>query len=451
MIDLSSQQRRDTSSSVVSSLQPSALVRMLARRPTATLLLIAGVLVSWFASQRQGQDYSTLYVTARALIERAPLYDLAWQKQIFPSCCALAPPLGMFYPPATGIAVLPLALLPYELSAIVWFSVSVLVLIGGVRALVRTLRPAPDDALWMSAAGLLLLSAAVRWGITPLQAAPLLLGLLCFTVAALESERWRTALAITLFVTALKITLALPFLGLLFVYGRYRGIVVALSAAAALNVLAFMQLGGESAVRAYIANTQLLEAYHDVNTPDAWSPISVPRTDLAYLLHGIGVPLQLARLGGLMLSGLAGLWFAWLVFAAGSRPSSGATHRYLMPMVCLSLVCVYHHHYDIALVMAPFVMRIIATPGVRPISRAEWALVPLALVASLAPTATLLRAAVTLLGPQWRGCVTLLFPTVVALALVGSLAALTQHVLQQRARRGLLPVSDGTAGELRST
>src|SRR5258708_39261954 len=93
------------------------------------------------------------------------------------------------FPPATGFAMLPLALLPFAQAKILWFVIINLTLVLGIRALVRVAAPSIGPHAWMMIAGIILLSAAIRWGMMLLQGAPFVLGLLCFFVATLHKDR----------------------------------------------------------------------------------------------------------------------------------------------------------------------------------------------------------------------------------------------------------------------
>jgi hypothetical protein len=396
------------------------------------LLLLVGAAASWLASTRQGQDYSTLHVTALALVQASPLYETDWQQSVFPACCRLPAPWGMFYPPSTGLAVLPLGLLPYSLAEPLFLLLIVAAVVVGVRTLVRTVAPDSPTHVWTISSGAILLSACMRWGMTPLQGAPLVTGLLCLMLAAMIKDQAVLAFALATFAISFKLTLALPFLGLLFLYRRYFLLAATGVTWVLLNALGFVRLGGSSAFQGYLRNVRMVETLDNVNTPDAWSAISVPRTDWAYFFHGIGVPVELARIVALCLSALVALWLLAQSLRISKKPTLDLTIAFLTPAICLSLLCVYHHHYDIALIVVP----VVAALGLRSPGRftpALWLLLPLLAVAALAPVASLLRWIVTLFGPQARGLITLMFPAVITLALVGSLAHLW------RATAGPLP------------
>ncbi len=214
-------------------------------------LMIGGSVVGWLASRRQGADYASLQLMGRGIALGSPIYDLAWQKAEFSRLFdGIGPPLGMFYPPATGFTMLPFALLPVRIGQLLWYALMTLAVVCGVRALVRTAAPTAGRHIWMITAGLVLISSALRWGMTPLQGAPLVLGLLCFLIVSLHADRPYLAFAIAAFATAFKITLALPFLGLLFLYRRHSAWVAALVVWVMLNAAGFARLGGLSALAA---------------------------------------------------------------------------------------------------------------------------------------------------------------------------------------------------------
>ena len=159
------------------------------------LVLIAGVVGGWVIAARDGfigGDFATLYEMARGIATGTNVYDVHLM-QTFPERYGAPQPPGMFYPPATGFSVLPLVLLPYEAAKITWFLVMTGAVVFGIRALVRLLSPASGNHVWMISAGFVLFSASMRWGMTLLQGAPLMFGLLCFLIVALHRGHPRAA------------------------------------------------------------------------------------------------------------------------------------------------------------------------------------------------------------------------------------------------------------------
>jgi Glycosyltransferase family 87 len=388
------------------------------------LLIAAGVFASWAESTRQGHDYASIYLTASGVLTKSPIYDARWQKAAFLRCCGIAFPQGMFYPPATGLITLPLGLVPYPYAHVAWLVLLIGVLLLGARALIRLARPSAPRHYWMIATGLVLLSACVRWGMTPAQGAPLLLGLLCIFVVALH-RGWSVAIFfIGAIAATLKPTLALPFLGLILLHRRYWTFAGVLATLISLNVVGFARLGGLSAAAAYQNNVRILEALGDINTPDPWSLLSVPRVDWIYLFYGLGGNLLASRVATLILAGGTALWLLRESRQVRGPIELSVTAAFLAPLVYLANASVYHHHYDISLIIAPLLL---SWFGSRRLRRPGWAtvlLVPFLVVIGIVPVERTRDLILNRFGSRGPGFVNLMFPITMTLAMIGSLVIL---------------------------
>jgi hypothetical protein len=311
-----------------------------------------------------------------------------------------------------------------------WFALLCGSIVVGVRALVRAARPKAGPELWAITSGVVLLSACVRWGMTPQQGAPLMLGLLCLFLAALHGERAWVALALAIVAVALKMTLALPFLALLVLHRRYAAVAATLAASAVFDVAGFVRVGGLRTLSLYQENVRQLEAFGDINTPDPWDPLSVARLDWTYLFYGLTGNLGAARLATLLLSGAVALWLL-IEMLRVRRPIDVTTSAaFLAPTVLLGCACVYHHHYDISPFVAPLVVLALRARDVRPPAWTVAALAPLVVIMALLPAAQIGPLAVRLFGPSGVGLKNLMFPLSLSLAMAGSLAILRQTVKQ---------------------
>jgi len=400
----------------------------------ATGLLLIAILGAFAASRRQGQDFASLQLTAVGLATRAPLYDPQWLRTVYPIRYGLGAPQGVFYPPATGVVMLPFAPLPFRVAQVAWLAVMIVSIVVGVRALVRLARPESSRTSWVLAAAVVLLSACVRWGTTPLQGAPLVLGLLCLFVQAIHLNRWGIAYAIAALVLAFKFTLALPFLGLLLLHRRYGGLAFALFAAVALNVAGFAWLGGRSVFEAYRQNIAFVEAFGDINTPDPWDPVSVPRLDWAYLFYGVSRNIAGARLLTMLASAGTLLWLCWEGFKVRNRLTLQTTIAFLTPLACLGMLSVYHHHYDASLLAAPFLLVVLLSPSA--LSRSKWAVAmafPLVFMMALLPIAVTQSLCRSVLGSNGTAIMNLAFPVAMTLTLLGALVVLRNTVGTGRA------------------
>ncbi|HEX2674802.1 MAG TPA: glycosyltransferase family 87 protein, partial [Polyangiaceae bacterium] len=334
-------------------------------------------------------------------------------------------PQGMFYPPATAFSMLPFAALPYALGKFVWHSTIVLTVIFGIRSLVRLAMPRAGNHVWMFCAGVVLLSAALRWGMMLLQGAPLVLGMLCFFVAAANGNRPKLAAALAIAAVAVKMTLALPFLGILLLRRRLVPVVAAGATWALLNAAGFAIMG-HGAFASYRANVGDLESFGNINAPDPWNPLSLPRLDWTTLLYGVTGHLSLARTVSLGLTAFVALWLLREGLRVRDPLSLQSTSLFLTPLVCLGSLCVYHHQYDAALFFAPALLSaLVFGPELRP----RWAVylaLPLVAMILLLPIGLVQRIAENTLGLRGVGLLKLAFPVAFNLALLGSLIVLSR-------------------------
>jgi hypothetical protein len=393
----------------------------------AVVVVLIAISISWITSRRQGQDFGYLYAASVGIATGAPIYDTQWQKAAFERW-GLPLPQGVFYPPATGFASLPFAMLPYSLAEFLWFVILVTAVLLGVQRLVRLGRPDARRSTVALAAGLVLMSACVRWGITPLQGAPLILGLLCFLIVGLHSNRPIMVFMVALFATTFKFTIALPFLGLLLLHECYAALLGSVMISGVLNILGFIRVGGLTALRDYRGGIVTLESLGTVNTPNPWDPQSSPRLDWTYLFTGIIGNVPISRILAVVFSGLI---LAWLFLESRRiyRPVNlTTTAAFLVPLVCVGVLSVYHHHYDISPIIAPLLVLGTRFPDPKLFRRAWawWLLAPQVLMIATFPTATTQRLVVRLFGEHWIGLLNLTFPLTTTLTLVGSLVILHQ-------------------------
>jgi len=400
----------------------------------AALVLFAGLAVNW-AVGRGGVDFPSMYVTGRGALTGVNIYQ-ASATEHFQELYGVERPIAMFYPPATSFMMLPFAILPYPLAKLAWLLTIDIVLITGVRALVRFAAPEAGNHVWMLTVGVVLLSSALRWSMMLLQAAPLVLGMLCWFVVVVQREQrgWSTVLAII--AVAVKMTLSLPFLGLLLLRRRYLAACAAVSTWAALNTIGFIRMGS-TAFNDYRQSVATLEAFGNINTPDPWNALSLPRLDWTYLFYGLSGNLAMAKLATLALTGFVSLWLLKEGFFARQPPTLEDTTLFLAPLVCLGSLCVYHHQYDACMYFCPAILTII---GVGKRARPRWAAVmtlPLLAMILVLPIGVAQRLASSVLGPFGVGLLKLSFPIAFTAALIGSLAMLrvgtTRSLRSQRA------------------
>jgi hypothetical protein len=401
----------------------------LERHITKKILHIFGVAVlglalvtSWLASKRQGQDFGVIYAVGIGIAKGVPIYDSEWQKVAFADW-GLPPVKNVPYPPSAGFIALPFASLSYDYARSLWFLVMAVAVILSVRGLIRLTFPESAPSVWTFSAAGILLSACIRWGMTPLQGAPLVFGLLAVMIVALHTDRPRVAAFIAACVTALKFTVAFPFLALLLLHRLYREFFGAVVFVGFLNVVGFARMGGMSAFNAYRSGLQGHELPGTVDSPDPWDTQSVSRLDWPYMLNGLFGQFDGFRLVALAVFGLVCLWL--FVRANSLKPpvSLDTTAIFLAPLVCINLLSVYHHHYDVSPLLAPLIVFVAKYNNTRCFShKMAWYLMsPLILMMAVMPMALSKTYADLVLGASGQGLVNMLFPIATTMMLAGSL------------------------------
>jgi Glycosyltransferase family 87 len=376
--------------------------------------LVGGIVMSLAAVARGGVDFPVLYVMGRALLTGTNVY-LPAQAAAFPAEFGVPPP-GMFYPPVTCFAFMPLALLPFGVAKWLFALLIDAAIIWGIRAMVRTAAPRAAPHVWMIAAGVVLASAAMRWGMMLLQPSPLILGLLCWFVSLLDLRRHRLAVAIAMLAMILKMTLALPFLGLLALGHRWKNIVLITTTWIALNVFGFWRMG-PGAFAQYQRNISGIEELGYINSPDLWRPVALPRLDWVALFYALTESLTFARAATFVLAGVCGLWILWIIFLDRRRTETRTLAPFLGAMVCLGSLIVYHHQYDAILFFAPVILGVLL-PERRP-RLGHWLIAPLVLMILVLPIGKAQTVLGSVLGLLGIALVKLAFPVAFTLALVG--------------------------------
>jgi len=377
----------------------------------------------WWSSTRigAGTDIFPLHFIGLGVLNGIHIYDHAVQSEQFASRYAVGLP-EVVYPPSTGFAMAPFSLLPASLVPGVWLFAMIIVAVLGLRSLAQFLRPKANWALW---AAVVLLSSCIRWGVTPLQGAPLMMGLLALFYPAVIREKYGRAGVIAAYAVAFKFTMALPFVGLLAIRRKW-GIVLFLACSwAALNVLGFARVGGLTAFADYRHSVAGFESMAYINTPDPWASFSVPRVDLVYLLYGITRNVPLSHFLTLAACGLTLGYLTLRAWQFGSGAVRSHLPAFIMPLVCVSMLSVYHHHYDLALAAVPLMLAWLPPSSLPSAPHAilgplTW---PLAAVMAFVPVGTV-QSALNLFSPVAVGIFHMAFPIATCLALFDSLRVL---------------------------
>jgi Glycosyltransferase family 87 len=377
------------------------------------LSLAGGVVISLY-NVGGGVDFPVLYVMGQGLLRGENVYA-AELTAAFPTRFGVAPS-GMYYPPATAFAVAPLALMPYTAAKWAFASVIVVVLVTGIRALVSVAAPNRPPHWWMIAAAIVLISAAMRWGTMLLQVAPLIFGLLCWFVSLSFRGRERAATAVAILAVVLKVTLSLPFVGLLFLRRRWGSLVLVGVAWAALSTIGFWRMGPE-AVPEYRRSVADLGGLNTIDSPDLWDLNARPRLDWIAGFYSLTKDLTLSRLSALALTVACGVWLAWMALRSRASQEEPIAIPFLGALVCVGSLSVYHHQYDAILLFAPAILVVLKY---RPEYRIGAALVvPILVMMLLLPIGRTERVLMNILGSSGSGLLKLAFPIAFTVALVG--------------------------------
>jgi Glycosyltransferase family 87 len=375
-------------------------------------------------------DFPVIYVMARSVLNGTNVY-LPEVTAAFSTDFGVAQ-FGVFYPPATGFAALPFAFLPYGVAKWAFAVLCAVAITLGVRALVRLAKPESPSHLWMIAAGIVLASSAMRWGMMLLQVAPLVLGLLCWCVSLLHRGKPRAAVAVAIVGMSLKMTLALPFLGLLALRRHFVGAATVVAAWVTLNVIGFWHMGPGS-FEHYQRSIHELETIGHISSPDPWRPIALPRLDWVSLFYGITADLTFARTAALAAAAACFLWLAWCALRNPRPYDLRATTAFLGATTCLGSLAVYHHQYDAILFFAPALLGALLFDA-----KDRWGyllIAPLLAMILVLPIGKAQDVLASLMGLTGVGLLKLSFPVAFTLALIGCLVLIGVPVKETAVNR----------------
>jgi hypothetical protein len=181
------------------------------------------------------------------------------------------------------------------------------------------------------------------------------------------------------------VTFGLPFFLMAMAQRRFKLTAAMLALVAALNIVGLYRMGGPSILADYRANFALFEKPGQPNYPDPRAFNSMARTDWPYLLNAFNPSFERNNFLGYILTLGALGWLALEVFPARKRLREDIPTLALTgPLAAISLLAVYHHHYDMGLLLLPLIAYL-GRQELRRIS-ASWVYVlPVGLYAGLYP------------------------------------------------------------------
>src|SRR5579883_3574771 len=90
--------------------QKAASGRNLALLAVGLLLIATGIKIGWSVSRGRGEDLAYMFALSKAVVAGKNVYEPETQRAVFVETTGFDPSAGMYYPPSTGIVLLPLTL-----------------------------------------------------------------------------------------------------------------------------------------------------------------------------------------------------------------------------------------------------------------------------------------------------------------------------------------------------
>jgi hypothetical protein len=363
------------------------------------LLILLGIVINRHAFNTWGHDFAQHYISAWLLREGKNVYNHQLQVDAYMRYVGGVQSWGHFYTPGAAVLALPSTIFPYPVIRESWFWIATAVTIGALGWFMAAYIPAWDRPTRVLVIGLILCAASTRWAFKTAQPATMILGLFGVFLAELKAGRKWSAFLAGALVGATKVTFALPFV-LMGLAQRRIGIVAAMVAFwAALNVIGIYGMGGPSILVDYRANMAEFERPDQLNYPDPRGFNSLARTDWPYILNAVDPDFSRNNAIGALLSLICLGWLTYEVIRHKERlHDDDATMALSASVLAISMLAVYHHHYDIGLLLLP----VLAFTGRKAFHsiRAAWVYsVPVVLYAGFFPYEKASKLADWLVGP----------------------------------------------------
>ncbi len=397
------------------------------------LLIGAGLAVNRHAFDSLGVDFAPQYMSAWMLREGKNVYDFDVQRDGYMRHVGAVTTWAHFHPPAAAVVALPATLLPYPQAREAWFIISTLVMLAGLWLFMAAYIKNWDASYRVLVLGIIMCAAATRWSFKVAQPGPIVLGAFGMFLTALKSERpWPAFLAGGL-VASMKVTFGLPFFALALAQRRFKLTAAMLCFVGALNVIGLYGMGGPSIIADYKANFAQFERPDQMNYPDPRGFNSLSRTDWAYIFNAIDPNFGRNNILALCLSLASFIWLGLLILWATKERMRDDTVTLMMtgPLAALSMLAVYHHHYDMGILLLPLIAYV-GRAEIRRIRAIWFYAVPVALYVGLYPYEKAAWVVNSLIGPSSVLITKPLACAVCIVAFAASMLAL-QSVLRSKA------------------
>jgi hypothetical protein len=319
------------------------------------VLAVVGILIARRAFNEWGHDLAQLYMSSWLLREGRNVYDMAVQHDGYARHIGSVTTWGHFYPPGSAVALLPATVIPYWLARELWFYGGVAAMFYGLWRFMAAYIPSWDRSLRVLVLGIIMCTACVRWGFKVAQPASLILGIFGLFLAELKTRRSWLLLLSAGFAGCVKVTFGLPFLLIIAAQRRIKLAICLLAIWGGANVIGIIGMGGFHILADYRANMADFERPDQLNYPDPRGFNSLARTDWPYVLNAIDPNFHRNNMIGYALSLITFAWLAWELLRASKATMRGdiATLALTGPAAAISMLAVYHHHYDMCFLLLP--------------------------------------------------------------------------------------------------
>jgi hypothetical protein len=365
------------------------------------LLIVLGTFISRRAFNEWGADLAQLYMSAWLLREGKNVYDFKVQHDGYMRHIGEVTTWGHFYPPASAVALLPATVIPYPAARELWFALGIVVMLYGLWRFMAAFLPRWDRSVRVLVLGLVMCSACVRWGFKVGQPVSLVVGLLAIFLVEFRTGRSWLALLCAAIGGSIKVTFGMPFVLMALALRHFKMAATLVAIWGTMNVIGLYGMGGPKIIADYRANMATFERADQLNYPDPRGYNSLARTDWPYLLNAISPNFPRNNLIGHVLSLACLAWLGLEVVRA--KPSLLSEDIPMLaltgPVAALSMLSVYHHHYDLGLMLVP----LLAYAGRRELRRygAAWGfIVPVGLYVGLYPYEKFARLLGAIIGPN---------------------------------------------------
>lgn len=408
------------------------------------VLIILGTLVSRLGFNEWGADLAQLYMSAWLLREGKNVYDYTEQHSGYMRHVGEVTTWGHFYPPGSAVALLPATVIPYWLARELWFFLGIVVMLYGLWRFMTTFMPQWDRSLRVLILGVVMCTACVRWGFKVAQPVSLVLGLFAIFVVEFRAERTWLAISCAAISGAIKVTFGMPFVLLALALRRVKMAVALVGIWGAMNLVGMYGMGGPKIMADFKANMATFERPDQLNYPDPRGFNSLARTDWPYVLNAASPNFQRNNLIGHVLTLATLLWLTFEVLRTKPEliEEDDPTLALTAPIAALSMLAVYHHHYDIGVMLLPF-LAYVGRPELHRHAAAWGFILPVGLYAGLYPYEKFAQLLEQIMGPSY---VLISKPMACAVCIVGLISSLI--VLRAVLRQRPLATSSRSSGTL---